>query len=145
MKLKTFFGSFVLFVCATTSMAQTYKWTPIATASGNQQQPVIGVDYSRTFVANQVPIVFWNDFTFGNLVSTKRPNNRPMHIYRTKIDCKNRMISNDYSLPVEVKHFHDQNPEQYQSPWQGKGDWYVPDIGSAHEFVMNHFCGFKNP
>lgn len=142
MKLKTFLVSFVLSVSAVTATAQTYQWSPIATARGNQQKPVIGVDYSRTFVTEGTPVIMWNDFTFGDSVMSQRPGNRPMFIYRTKIDCKQRLVSNQYSLMVEVKHFHDQSPAQYQSAWTGNGQWYMPDIGSAHEFVMNHFCGF---
>ena len=122
--------------------AYANNWTPIAQTKG---KPVIGVDYNRSFTADNMPVVFWNDFTFGNLVSTKRPNNHPMYIYRTKIDCKNRMLLNQYSLPVEVTHFFDPAPSQYESPWHGPGQWFVPGSGSSNEFVMNHFCGFKNP
>ena len=124
------------------STANANNWTPIAEAKG---KPVIGVDYKRSFMANNMPVIFWNDFTFGYLVSTKRPNNHPMTIYRTKIDCKNRMLFNQYMLSVEVTHFFDPAPSQYASPWNGPGEWFVPDSGSGAEFVMNHFCGFKNP
>jgi hypothetical protein len=133
-----------LMMLAVTANAST-QWTPIANARGNSGQPVIGVDYTRSFTSDGMFVVFWNDFTMGDLRPQKRPNNRVMSIYRTKIDCKNRMVLNQFSQQSEVKHFHDPRPEYYESPWSGKGEWYVPDIGSAHEFVMNHFCGFKNP
>jgi hypothetical protein len=124
---------------ASVANAQT-NWTPIAESSSKPGLPVIGVDYSRSIFTNQMPVIFWNDFTANDLRSKQRPDNIPMYIYRTKIDCKNRLLQNEYSLPVEVKHFYDPRPQQFSSAWTGPGKWYVPDIGSAQEFLMNHFC-----
>ena len=120
--------------------AQMYKWTPIAE---NDNGPAVGIDYTRSFVANRMPVIFWNDYSMSHLQSVERPGNRPMTIYRTKIDCANRMLSNQYHLLVEVKHFYDSNPQQFRQAWSGSGTWYVPDVNSAAEFVMNFFCDIK--
>ena len=136
MKPKFMILSLVL-TASVNAQASSFQWTPIAELNG---QPAIGVDYTRSFGPDSMPVIFWNDFTFGHMRSTERPSNRPMTIYRSKFDCKNRMVMNQYNLQTEVKHFHDPNPQQYEQPWHGPGKWYVPGIGSSHEFVMNFFC-----
>jgi hypothetical protein len=138
MKIKKLILFFIFFLATNSSYANSYNWTPIAQIDG---KPALGIDYSRSFKGpDGLLIVTWNDYTYMQLYVVGRPNNHPMHIYRTKVDCKNRMLLIQYNLSVEVKHFFDPKPEQYELPQQGNGSWFVPDISSSHEYLMNFIC-----
>lgn len=113
------------------------EWSAVGFIDG---KPVIGIDYSRSFVhTDGKPVVWWKEFIPG-LTVKDRPQNHPVHVYRTKVDCQTRMVQNDYALNVEAKSFYDNNPSQYTSAWTGPGTWYVADMNSSHEFILNLFC-----
>lgn len=114
------------------------EWTTIAVNSKND--PIIAIDYDRSFNSNGIPTVWWKNYSYGELIIVKRPTNHPMSIFRSKIDCQTRMISHDYRQDVEVKHFYDLRPEIYEPSWNGPGSWYVPDMYSAEEFIVKKYC-----
>lgn len=113
-------------------------WTTVAVKS-TTKEPIIAVDYSRSFYSGNVPNVWWKDFSYGELIVSKRPSNHPMTIYRSRVDCRRRMIAHDYVQLVEVKHFHDIYPEIYESSYS-PSTWFIPDINSAAEFIVKLYC-----
>ena len=128
---------FILCMVITTSAMA--DWSVVGFNS-KTKEPSVAIDYARSFKTNNILYIWWKDFSYGHLSFVDRPLNHPIDIYRTQIDCRTRMMRTDYLQLAEVKHFY-ATPEIYQPAVDtSRTEWYVPDIGSTHEFVVNTVC-----
>jgi len=126
-----------------TSFTAKAEWTTVGWSNGDLNKPGVAIDYENSFNSNGIQNIWWK-YWIPEFTMVSRPKLHPMNVHRSQIDCRSRMIKNDYVQQYEVLSFNDPNPQIYQEPYYGPGAWYVPQLNSSDEFVVKIVCNLFN-
>ena len=120
------------------SLPAMAEWKTVGWAN---DEPVVAIDYDRTFNSNGITYTWFKDFTMKNLESTKYRGYRLMSVTRIKINCTNRTASREYVNTILVKDFFNTTDVRYDSePWTGNPPFSPQEIGSVGEFIVDVIC-----
>jgi hypothetical protein len=129
-------------LCMLVSTSAMAEWTTVG-VNTDTGEPLVAIDYTRTFNSHGIIYTWFKDFTMGRLKSIDNPGYHPMNLYRTQVNCQSRMVKNDFVQVVLVKQFHYTSDRIELDSTGPFTKWYVPDPGSVHEFVVKQVCKLK--